>query len=450
MAGVNSKGRMGWIAAASVAVLALSACSEREVILQGERLPVRADLDASSASLDSVAKGLRGSAPISLPAAVKNAEWAQRGGNAQHNAPHAALSSAPKLVWQTNIGAGSSKRERIAAAPVVAGGRVFTLDAAQKLSAVSTGGGLLWQVSLAPLGDRGGQISGGGLAAEGGKIYATTGFGEVIALEAASGAVIWRQKLDSSAQGAPAVANGVVYATARDGAAWAIDAATGKVIWQVIGTPGTTGFVGTSAPTVAGSTVIFPSGSGNLTAVLKVGGGTKVWTESLAGRRLGRAYATISDVTGDAALSGATLYTGTAAGRTVALDVGSGEKKWSADEGAIGPLAIAGGSVFLVNDQARLIRLDAASGEKIFDVEMPYFEAAKAKKHKAIYAYYGPVLAGGRLWVASSEGILRGFSPIDGSLVATAAIPGGAATQPAVAAGTLYVVSKNGQLLAFR
>jgi outer membrane protein assembly factor BamB len=86
----------------------------------------------------------------------------------------------------------------------------------------------------------------------------------------------------------------------------------------------------------------------------------------------------------------------------------------------------------------------------IWSVEMPYFEAEKIKRRKAIYAHYGPVLAGGRIMVVSSDGLLRAFNPEDGSLTHTAEIPGGASAQPAVAGGVLYVVSGNGQLHAFR
>ena len=39
---------------------------------------------------------------------------------------------------------------------------------------------------------------------------------------------------------------------------------------------------------------------------------------------------------------------------------------------------------------------------------------------QGIYAHYGPVLAGGRLWVASSDGVLRGFEPVTGALAAEA------------------------------
>ena len=122
----------------------------------------------------------------------------------------------------------------------------------------------------------------------------------------------------------------------------------------------------------------------------------------------------------------------------------------AATEGALGPVAVAGGSIFLINDEAKLVRLDAATGEVIWSVAMPYFTKEKIKKRKGIFAHYGPVLAGGRVMVVSSDGLLRAFDPTDGSLTYTAEIPGGAAAQPAVAGGTLYVVGGSGQLHAFR
>jgi len=196
--------------------------------------------------------------------------------------------------------------------------------------------------------------------------------------------------------------------------------------------------------------VIFPSSAGFLTAVLKIGGGTKVWQVSIAGKRLGRAYAMTYDVTGDAVIDGKVIYAGNASGRTVAMSVSSGEKLWSAQEGAMGPVAVAGGSLFLINDEAKLVRLDAETGQTIWSVEMPYYTTDKVKKRKGVYAHYGPVIAGGRVMVASSDGLLRAFDPTDGSLTYSAEIPGGAAAQPAVAGGVLYVVNGKGQLLAFR
>ncbi len=364
--------------------------------------------------------------------------------------PHSALSAAPVRVWSAAIGSGSSRKNRIAAAPVVSGGRVFTIDAGVTVSATSTGGGAVWSTDLTADFDAGGGQSGGGLAVAGDRLFVTTGYGEVVGLDASSGAVIWRQRVDAPVSGAPATDGESVYVSGRDGSAWAINAADGKVIWQVVGTPGAAGYVGTAAPTVGDRAVIFPTSAGDLMAVLKIGGGTKIWQASLAGKRLGRAYAFSPDVTGDAVVDGKVLYAGSAAGRTVAMSASSGDRIWSAGEGALGPVALAGGSVFLVNDEAELVRLDAETGAVIWAVPMPYFTNDKIKRRKGIYAHYGPVLAGGRLMVVSSDGLLRAFNPEDGSLTHTTEIPGGASAQPAVAGGVLYVVGGNGQLHAFR
>jgi len=333
---------------------------------------------------------------------------------------------------------------------VVSGGRIFTKDAGTMVTATSTGGATLWSIDVAAGFDRGGGHSGGGLAVAGNRLFVTTGFGEVVGLEAGTGAVLWRQRVDAPIVGAPATDGEAVYVSARDGAAWAINAADGKVIWQVVGTPGSAGYLGSAAPTVGDRAVIFPTNAGDLMAVLKVGGGTKIWQSSLAGKRLGRAYAFSADVTGDAVIDGKVMYAGTAAGRTVAISSSSGERIWSAGEGALGPVAIGGGSVFLVNDEAELVRLDAATGEVIWAVPMPYFTNDKVKRRKGIFAHYGPILAGGRVMVVSSDGLLRAFNPADGSLTHSADIPGGASAQPAVAGGVLYVVGGNGQLHAFR
>ncbi|MBO4168154.1 PQQ-binding-like beta-propeller repeat protein [Cereibacter azotoformans] len=433
----------------------LGACGERELILPGERFDVRAPLDASvptegnPAPADRSGLSANRSLPVALPAATVNASWPQRGGNAAHLAPHASLSAAPQLVWSSDIGAGNSRRNRISAAPVVAEGRVFTMDAMSDVQATSTGGAQLWRVDITPPSDRATDLSGGGLAYGAGRLFATTGFGELVALDPATGAVLWRQKLGAPATGAPMVEGETVYVTGRDSSAWAIDASNGRVRWQLPGAPSSTGMIGGSAPAMAGGTVLFPFNSGQMIAVLREGG-SQLWSSQVAGERLGRAYTGFRDITGDPVVSGGTIYVGSSAGRTLAMSAASGETLWSADEGALAPVAVAGGSVFLVSDEARLVRLDAATGSVIWSVDMPYWENATPKRRKGITAHYGPVLAGGRLLVASSDGLVRFFNPADGALVGSAELPGGAAAQPALAGGTLYVVAANGKLLAFR
>lgn len=441
---------------AALLATALAGC-EKEVILEGERFDLRAPLEASiPTEADPAPKAAslvpqNESRPIALPGAVANTEWTHRGGSARHAGPHGALSAAPQRVWSVAIGAGNSQRNRLTAAPVVAGGRVFAMDAKARVSALSTGGGLLWQSDLtADFDKNASEVSGGGLATSGNRLYVTTAYGELAALDAATGAVQWRQRFDAPVIGAPAVEGGTVYAVARDGSALAVDAANGKIRWQVGGTRAASGMVGTGSPSVGEGLVVFPFASGEV-AGLAEADGTRSWGAAVAGQRLGRAYAAgIGDLTGDPVISGGVVYVGSAAGRTAAFDAKTGQRLWTANEGAMNPPLVVGGSVFVVNDEAKLVRLDAATGAVIWAVQMPYFKAEKPKRFKAITAHYGPVLAGGRIAVVSSDGGLRLFNPTDGSMVGAGEIPGGAASPAALAAGMLFVVGTNGQLHAFR
>jgi outer membrane protein assembly factor BamB len=431
----------------------LAACAP-DIILQGERFDPRTNLNASVPTEETPNPSAPLTTPenravaISLPAAQSLAGWPQRGGSVRHDSPHGSFSGAPALVWAVNIGAANSRQNRISASPVVADGRVFVMDAQARLSAVSTAGLLLWQSDLTPDFDQNTLASGGGLSVDGATVYATTGYGEVVAADVASGGVRWRQRLGAVPSGAPLATGGAVYVTGRDGTIWALAASDGRVLWTDVANKSASSLLGAAAPTSSDGRVYFPVGAGDILAFET--NGTPSWTASVTGERAGRAYSGLGGITGDPVLSGGKLYLGTSAGKTSALDAATGQRLWTATEGALNPPLVVGGAVFVVNDEAKLVRLDAATGEVIWSAEMPYFLKDEPKKRKGIFPHYGPVLAGGRLAVASGDGLLRLFNATDGAMVATVELPGGAAAAPALAHGLMFVVSARGQLLAFR
>ena len=427
--------------------LALSACGNRDVPLPGERLDPMAVTSPDGPVVEGQAAV--SSTALSLAAPRVNAEWSHRAGNAAHAPGHVALGAGTQHIWSSPIGLGDGKRHRITADPVIAGGRIFTLDSRARVTATALSGGTAWSADLTPPGEPRDSASGGGLAHDGGRLFVTTGFGELLALDAASGAVIWRQRVDTAISGSPTVQGGTVYAVARNNVGWAVRASDGRVLWQVAGNPSPAGVMGVSSPAVAGGTVVFPFSSGQLLAVDTESGMTE-FSAQIAGSRVGRAIATMRDVTGDPVIAGNRLYGGTSSGRIDAFDMTGGARDWTAREGASGPVVVAGGSVFAVNDQAELVRLDAATGGVIWRVSLPYFITDRVRRQDQVHAHYGPVLAGGRLFVASSDGVLRVFDPASGGLVGQGQVPGGAATAPVVAGQTLYVTGRDGQLHAFR
>src|SRR5688500_8947106 len=87
--------------------------------------------------------------PVVIPAAAVNADWAQPGGNAAKSMGHVVLGNSLALAWRSDIGTGSSDKARLGAAPVVGGGKVYTIDTQGIVRAFNPdSGGLLWQTQV--------------------------------------------------------------------------------------------------------------------------------------------------------------------------------------------------------------------------------------------------------------------------------------------------------------
>jgi outer membrane protein assembly factor BamB len=120
----------------------------------------------------------------------------------------------------------------------------------------------------------------GGLALAGARLFASLGFTAagtlMLALDAASGRVLWSLDGPTYFYGPPNVAGGVVYATGGDSKIWALDAASGRVRWRsyVTRTAAATGPVA-----VAGGLVYVAGGPDNDGVLLAkdVGNGVNRW-----------------------------------------------------------------------------------------------------------------------------------------------------------------------------
>ena len=436
---------MGFFRYASIMalVLGVSAC-DRQYILEGERFDIRAPFSETAGDVPA-----NRAAPVSLPAPVAHSDWTHRLGTPSHRITHPALGSSLQRAWSAPIGEGEDRRHRITAEPVAAQGRIFTLDSRATVTATGRNGQTLWQRDLTPAGQRGDGASGGGLALADGALYVTSAYGRLHALDVATGAQRWTHRFDAPVKGAPTVVGNRVLVVAADSSAWVLDTRDGKVDWQLPGTPSPASMVGGAAPATAGDLVLFPIPSGELIAARR-DTGMEIWRRVIAGQRQGMAYAGVTDITGDPVVVGDTIYVGNQSGRVMALDRRDGAIRWTADEAAYGAVWPVGNALFMLSDRNRVIRLDAASGERIWSQELPLFTETRERRRAEIFGHYGPVLAGGRLVVASNDGLVRFLDPISGESAGHLELPSGAAAAPIVVDRTLYVVSRDGMLHAFR
>jgi outer membrane protein assembly factor BamB len=427
----------------------LFGCAKKERTLEGERLDLRAPIVADGDDETAVEAEATRIDKLSLASPKTNGSWTHRNGSAQHLIRHPALGRTLTRVWAANIGTGNSKKHAVTASPIVADGRVYTMDANAGVRAFTTAGEPVWAVDLTPPNEKANEASGGGLAIAKGVLAVTTGHGEVIAIDAASGNVRWRHQMTGAISADPVIVGDTIVAVARNNVAMGLDIKNGRILWQQLSPGSTAGVAGAGAPAALGKLVVIPFSSGELVGTV-ASNGLRAWSGSVSGGNKGLARNLVADISGDPVIDGSRLYVANQTGRLAAMDRRSGDRLWTAKDGSYTPVWPAGSAVFMVTDRFAVKRLNASDGTEVWSQELPAFKQEKDRRKRATYAYFGPVLAGGQLWVGGSDGLLRSYDPVNGTLTGTVEIPGGAASQPAIAGNRLYIVSANGQLHAFQ
>ena len=135
-------------------------------------------------------------------------------------------------------------------------------------------------------------------------------------------------------------------------------------------------------------------------------------------------------------------------GRMVALELTTGQRQWELNIAGIATPWVAGDWVFVVTDEAKLLCIYRQNGHIRWINQLPQFEHPKSKKGQIDYS--GPLLAGGRLIVVGSNGVLVNLDPATGKFQSQTKVGAGVSISPVVANSTLYVYDDSGRLTAFR
>ncbi len=157
------------------------------------------------------------------------------------------------VMWSKGIGMARSS-------PVVANGVVYAMSVFDDITALNASTGApLWAQDLGA-GPAGFGLTSSPAVAKG-VVYVGADL-DVVALQAATGATVWRTTVSGGdVISSPAVANGVVYVGSDGGKVHALDAVSGALLWSAA-----TGDAVESSPAVANGTVYVGSGDHQLYA----------------------------------------------------------------------------------------------------------------------------------------------------------------------------------------
>lgn len=424
-----------------VAALLLSGCEDKKVPLKGERIPVLVHESQIVPDLALV------NIPVTLPRPGENSEWSQPGGNAEHDMEHLGIPDALKRVWRTSIGSGTSGDEGLLAQPVAAAGKVFTMDSELEIRAFDAKDGKrLWSADVLDS-DEADSSLGGGLAFGDGRLYVTTGYALVFALDPETGKEIWHQQISGPIRSAPAFSDGRIYAVTIDNELYALDAATGKTIWTHSGISEVAGLLGGSAPAVSGTTVVVPYSSGEIYA-LQSSNGRVLWSDNLGPVRRGDIASQITDIRGLPVVDKERVYVISHGGRMVAIDFKTGRRVWDKLFGGVETPWVAGDYLFVLTNDGQLICLNRKDGRIRWVTALIRYN--NPEKKEDLITWNGPILAGDRLLLAGSRGEVLAISPYTGELLGKISAGGPISVAPFVADGTVYVLTDEGELIALR
>lgn len=384
---------------------------------------------------------------VMLPPPYTNPAWPEAGGVPTHAMYHLATATAPKKLWQVDIGAGTGGGRQLLTSPVVSEDFVFVMDLDFEVAAYRTvTGEQVWQRELT-VPDEDEDTFGGGLAYAGGRLYITTGFGEVFALDATTGKPAWTQSLSGPVRSAPTVADGRVYAITIDNQLTVLDADTGEKQWNHSAITEAAGLLGGGSVAVEGSTAIVPYSSGEVFA-MRVENGRVVWSDNLTAIRRIDAMSSLAHIRGSPVIDRGIVYAISHSGRLVAIDQRSGARIWERNIGGVDTPWVAGEFIFVLSNNNEIYCLTRQGGRVRWVQPLPRFENPEKKKDPIRWS--GPVLAGDRLILTGSHGEVMTVSPYTGEPLGRMEVPDGIIMPPVVAQDTIYFLTDDADLIAYR
>jgi outer membrane protein assembly factor BamB len=399
--------------------------------LPGKRVSV-----LSSDTSASLTSSVESKEPVAVPTPQANATWSQPGGVASNAPGHLAFDGAAHTAWRGDAGSGSNSDGRVTAVPIVHNGKVYTLDREARVTAFSaSSGNAVWKAYLRPDDEKAEIGFGGGLAAEGGRIFAATGFGRVVALDAENGKTLWTKPLGVPIRTSPTVVNGKLFVVNSESQLFALSAENGNDLWSSRGLPEGASLLSNVSPAVAGNMLVVSFPSGEVTAVDMSTGQVK-WTDSVSGGAIGTSLSNIGDAARPV-IDGDIVFAASASGRMIATAAKTGERVWSKDIRAGQTPWVAGDSVFVVDATGHAYALARKTGKTRWVATLP---------DDTVWS--GPVLAGGKLWLVSSKGLLIGLEARTGEVASKVPLDNPVYIPPVVASGRMYVLTDKANLIA--
>ena len=132
----------------------------------------------------------------------------------------------------------------------------------------------------------------------------------------------------------------------------------------------------------------------------------------------------------------------------VSIDIRTGRRVWTKPFGGIGNPWVAGNLVYVISSSYELVALSRKTGDIYWVKTLNDFYKTK-KQHKNLI-WTGPILVSDRLLVANTKGHILSVSPYSGEVLGNIKLSDGLTVPPIAALNTVYFLTEDADLIAYR
>jgi outer membrane protein assembly factor BamB len=335
-------------------------------------------------------------------------------------------------VWSTGVGKGLDKAGR-QLRPAYSSGTIYAADYKGLLMSIDAeSGAKRWEIKTKlPFT--------GGPGVSDNLLMMGTENGEVFAFDATSGTQLWSATVTSEVLAAPTAADGIVVVRCIDGRVFGLDVDTGQRIWIYDHSVPLLTLRG-NAPVLIRAGVVFVGYDGGEVVALQLVDGTLMWEQTLVTTEGRTELERLSDIDGQLVFIASDLIVSSYKSRLASLAADSGRLLWFKDISSSTGVSIDRVNLTLSDKEGNVWLLDRRNGAESWKFDQLLRRGLTR-----------PVFYGSFIVVGDFEGYLHWISISDGRFVAREKIGGkGFSGPPLVVGNTLYVMTKKGELTAFR
>lgn len=393
---------------------------------------------------DNSLRGLK----VLLPKPQINNTWSQLTNNEAHQVLHPLVGNKIKLKWKSSIGKGQNKKKPISSLPVTDKNNIYTLDTMLEVTAINQiNGKKKWVKKLKKKVEESKGIISGGLAVNDNILAITTGLGFIFVLNKKNGEIIWSNKITAPIRAAPVISGNFILILAKDNRLYTYNISNGDLLWTHEGLEEVSTFMGSSSPVVSKGTVIVTYSSGEIYAI-NLPNGAVIWNDNLSKLVEKKSLENISDIRGNAVVQNEVVYVISHNGRMVAMNLNNGKRLWESNIGGIQTPWVASKFIYVLSKDNELICLTSSEGKVVWVSKLKdYIDLEKKGK---LINWAGPLLAGHMLIISGSHGLIASISPYTGKYLGAINVKAPVDNQAIVANETVYFLTAEGDLLAYK